>query len=43
MTYENFIEQLLAYRKFYRDTNKLYKMGLDFVEGKFKLTDLLFI
>ena len=38
MTYENFIEQLLAYRKFYRDTSKLYEMGFDFMEGKFKLT-----
>ena len=39
MTYENFIEQLLAYRKFYRDTSKLYEMGFDFMEGKFKLTE----
>lgn len=41
MTYENFTEQLLAYRKFQKDTSKLYGMGFDFIEGKFKLTDLV--
>lgn len=41
MTYENFTEQLLAYRKFQRDTYELYEMGFDFIEGKFKLTDLV--
>lgn len=38
MTYKNFTEHLLAYRKFEQDISKLYKIGFDFMEGKFKLT-----
>jgi len=38
MIYENFLSILKSYKKFNKDINKLYSIGLDLMEGEFKLT-----
>ena len=37
MNYKNFLEILLTYQKFERQTSELHDMGLDFLEGKYDL------
>ena len=37
MKYNKFLELLLGYRKFQRDIDELYSIGIDLEEGKFKL------
>jgi hypothetical protein len=37
MNYKNFLEILLTYQKFQRQTSELHGMGLDFLEGKYDL------
>jgi hypothetical protein len=42
MNYKNFLEILLTYQKFQRQTSELYDMGFDFFEGKYDLCDTVY-
>lgn len=39
MTYEEFLGILMPYKKLEEDFRELYRMGFDFLEGKYKLED----
>jgi hypothetical protein len=39
MTYKNFLTILLGYKKILEDISKLYDIGFDFYEGKFRLIE----
>ena len=39
MTYELFLELLLTYKKLNEDISELYDIGVDLLEGKYKLSD----
>jgi hypothetical protein len=40
MTYANFIELMLTYKKLNEDLSELYNMGFDLMEGKYKVSEL---
>jgi hypothetical protein len=39
MTYEQFLKLMLGYKKICEDINELYKIGVDLLEGKYKIAD----
>lgn len=39
MTYEEFLSVLMPYKKLNEDFSELYRMGFDFLEGKYKLEE----
>jgi len=39
MTYEQFLKLMLGYKKICEDINELYDIGVDLLEGKYKIAD----
>ena len=39
MTYKEFLKIMLTYHKIYRDISEAYEIGIDLLEGKFKLSE----
>ena len=42
MTYSNFLRSMLTYQKLSRDFSELADIGIDFYEGKYKLSELTY-
>lgn len=42
MTYSNFLRTMLTYQKISKDLSELYDIGIDFLEGKYRLSELIY-
>lgn len=42
MTYSNFLQTMLTYKKLSEDFSELSDIGIDFFEGKYKLSELTY-
>jgi hypothetical protein len=42
MTYSNFLRTMLTYQKISRDMSELADIGIDFFEGKYRLSELTY-
>lgn len=42
MTYSNFLRSMLTYQKISRDLSELADIGIDFFEGKYKMSELTY-
>lgn len=42
MTYEAFLKIMLTYKKLHEDISELYDIGIDLLEGKYKISDNIY-
>jgi hypothetical protein len=43
MTYEEFLKILMSYKKISEDISELYNIGFDLLEGKYRMSDNVYI